>query len=296
MTIPADLTTERLIMRPLDPDRDAAALHTAFSDPDVMHWWNTPQRTDIAQTHADLAQSIQAGGAHLWAIYEKQDDTAAVGLAGLLGDVQVPGLTWLLTRRAWGRGIVTEAAAAVIAYAFGPLGLPRVEAWVEASNLRSLSTAHRLGLTERGRLAQRYPHRDYPHETMVLGRSRDPELTPVLGVEVSLPVSDIRSELALLESVLRARAGYELGDPPELAGVVFGAWSVAPALRLVAAPPPITPLVINVDAGTEFDAAYRRALAAGADIAAEPVEQPWGASEFVLRLTDGHQLVVSGPA
>ena len=32
------------------------------------------------------------------------------------------------------------------------------------------------------------------------------------------------------------------------------------------------------------------------DIAVPPVEQPWGMREFVLRLSAGHQLVVTGPA
>ena len=52
----------------------------------------------------------------------------------------------------------------------------------------------------------------------------------------------------------------------------------------------------TVDVGAEFDAVYTRAVAVGADIAAPPVEQPWGMREFVLRLPDGHQLVVTGPA
>ena len=78
-------------------------------------------------------------------------------------------------------------------------------------------------------------------------------------------------------------------------GVVFGPWSVGPCLRLVATPSPIASVTVSVDVGTEFDSAYRRAVAAGADVA-EPVEQPWGMREFVLGLSDGHQLVMTGPA
>jgi uncharacterized glyoxalase superfamily protein PhnB len=64
----------------------------------------------------------------------------------------------------------------------------------------------------------------------------------------------------------------------------------------VATASPIAPVTVNVDVGTQFDSSYRRAVAAGGDIAAPPVEQPWGMREFVLRLCDGHQLVVTGPA
>jgi len=78
--------------------------------------------------------------------------------------------------------------------------------------------------------------------------------------------------------------------------VVFGPWSVGPGLRLVAASSPIASVTVSVDVGTEFDASYCRATATGAAVASAPVEQPWGMREFVLRLSDGHQLVVTGPA
>jgi len=287
-----ELTTARLLLAPVDPDRDAQALHAAYGDPDVMRWWNTPVRVDVADTRADLAALRDGEGARMWVVREAGDP---VGMVGLLGDVDVPGLTWLLCRKAWGRGLMTEAAAAVVDHAFGSLGLARVEAWVDATNTRSLATARRIGLTERGRLAQRYPHRQHPHESIVLGRSRETEGTPVLNVEVTLPVPDVAKAFGLLQSVLGARTLYSVDDPPTMAGVVFGPWSVGPCLRLVAASS-VEPVTATVDVGTDFDAAYGRAVATGADVASAPVEQPWGAREFVLRLSDGHQLVVTGPA
>jgi uncharacterized glyoxalase superfamily protein PhnB len=83
---------------------------------------------------------------------------------------------------------------------------------------------------------------------------------------------------------------------PVMVGVVFGPWSVGPTVRLVATQPPVDPITVNVDVGTELDASYARAVAAGADIAAPPAEQHWGSREFVIRLCDGHQLVLTGPA
>ena len=288
-----ELTTGRLLLTPLDPEHDAEALHAAYSDPDVMRWWNTPLRLDIADTRRDLATTLEGDGAHFWAIREAE---IPVGMVGLLGDVAVPGLSWMLCGHAWGRGLMTEAAGAVVEYAFGSLHLARVEAWVDATNVRSLATARRIGLTEYGRLAQRYPHREQPHESIVMGRSHEPEPTAVLSVEVTLPVLDVVTELEILRSALKARALYEIGDPPAMVGVVFGPWSVGPCLRLVAAPPPIAPATVTVDVGTEFDSSYRRAVAAGADIVALPAEKPWGMWEFVIRLTAGHQVVVTGPA
>jgi RimJ/RimL family protein N-acetyltransferase len=234
-----ELTTARLSLAPLDPDRDAEALHAAYGDPQVMRWWNTPIRAEIADTRRDLVNSLAGEGAHFWVIRETEQP---VGLVGLLGDVAVPGLSWMLCRQAWGRGLMTEAAAAVLDYAFGSLSLARVEAWVESTNVRSLSTARRLGLTEHGRLAQRYPHRDEPHESIVLGRSREPKAAAVLSVEVTLPVLDVARDLDVLRSALGARTLYDVGDPPTMVGVVFGPWSVGPCVRLVAARSPISPV------------------------------------------------------
>jgi RimJ/RimL family protein N-acetyltransferase len=197
-----ELTTARLRLTHLDPDRDAEALHAAYSDPLVMRWWDTPLSVDIAETRQYLASRLRGDGAHAWTVYAADK---AVGVVGLLGDVTVPGLSWMLCKQAWGRGLMTEAAAAVVEYAFGSLGLDRVEAWVDVTNVRSLATARRIGLTEYGRLAQRYPHREHPHESIVLGRSREPEPTAVLNVEVTLPVLDVVPELDVLRSVLGAR-------------------------------------------------------------------------------------------
>jgi hypothetical protein len=95
-----------------------------------MRRWNTPLRADVADTHQDLLRTLEGEGAHMWVLREAD---AHVGMVGLLGDVAVPGLSWLLCRQAWGRGLMTEAAGAVVEYAFGSLGLDRVEAWVEAT-------------------------------------------------------------------------------------------------------------------------------------------------------------------
>ena len=62
------------------------SLHAVFGDPEVMAWWNTPLRTDIPDTRADLGALVNVDGTHVWAV-GAGDST--VKLVGLLGDVQV---------------------------------------------------------------------------------------------------------------------------------------------------------------------------------------------------------------
>ncbi|SHF86459.1 bleomycin family antibiotic N-acetyltransferase TlmB [Streptoalloteichus hindustanus] len=291
-----ELRTPRLRLIPLDPDRDASGLHAAFGDPEVMRWWNHVVCADVAETRERLRESVDRDGAHLWVI-RRGEACEPAGMVGLLGEVDVPGLTWLLCKDAWGRGLATEAAGAVVEHALGPLDLPRVEAWVEATNERSLAVARRVGLTERGRLAQRYPHRERPHEMVVLGRARDHEPTPMLNAEVALPVRDVAATLTLLREALGGRTLFSVGDPPEVAGVSFGPWSVGPRLQLVSTRRwRIARVTLYLDVGVELEALHDRAVDAGADVVQRPTEQPWGMRECVVQLPEGHHIVLTAPA
>ncbi|MFI9722912.1 GNAT family N-acetyltransferase [Streptomyces sp. NPDC052396] len=288
------LRTDRLRLTPLDPDADAASLHRAYGDHEVMRWWNRPACADPAETARHLAECTGQEDARLWTV--RTADGEAVGMAGLLGEIEVPGLTWLLCKDAWGHGYATEAAAAVAGHALGPLGLDRVEAWIEATNRRSRAVAARIGLTERGRLAQHYAHRDRPHEVVVLGRSRTEEPTTTLAVVTDLPVQDVSATLALLRTALGARSAFVLGDPPFLAEAVLGPWSTGPRIRIEAAEHRPAAVRLRLDVATDAAPVHRRAVDAGARVDGRPVQQPWGRSEFVIRLPEGHELTVSAPS
>jgi hypothetical protein len=76
-----ELSTPRLPLRLLDPDRDAQPLHAAYSDPATVAWWNTPLRADVTDTRSDLAALVNAHGAHIWAI--GADDNTLASLSGV---------------------------------------------------------------------------------------------------------------------------------------------------------------------------------------------------------------------
>jgi RimJ/RimL family protein N-acetyltransferase len=56
------------------------------------------------------------------------------------------GLFWALFPEHWGHGYATEAAAAMIAFAFGQLRLRRIVATTEHDNTRSMNVMRRLGM------------------------------------------------------------------------------------------------------------------------------------------------------
>lgn len=59
-------------------------------------------------------------------------------------------------RDAWGRGYVQEMLTALVAWAFGPLWLHRLEPEVDPRNEGSIRALERLGFRVEGRLRDRW--------------------------------------------------------------------------------------------------------------------------------------------
>ncbi|HSB40740.1 MAG TPA: GNAT family N-acetyltransferase [Methylomirabilota bacterium] len=159
------LETARLRLRPLAAS-DEADLIALDSDPEVMRYVGSPAgvRTP-AETAARARRRIRESerGEYeplgFWRI-EGRADRAFHGVGALIrmpdaGDAR-PGsepdveVAYRLTRGAWGRGIATEAAEALVAHALGPLGLARVVAVTYPANQASQRVLDKLGFERRG--------------------------------------------------------------------------------------------------------------------------------------------------
>ena len=65
-------------------------------------------------------------------------------------------LGYLLAREFWGTGCMLEAMNAFIAFAFGSMGLRRLEAEIDPRNVSSARLLERLGFVREGLLRQRW--------------------------------------------------------------------------------------------------------------------------------------------
>jgi ribosomal-protein-alanine N-acetyltransferase len=90
-------------------------------------------------------------------------------------------LGYLLGRRWWGAGYAQEATAALIGYAFGQLGLRRLEADIDPLNLGSARLLERLGFSREGVLRERWN---------VKGRTSDAAIYGLLRRDWSAPAGD----------------------------------------------------------------------------------------------------------
>lgn len=167
------LTTERLILRETEV-RDVEPVFAFESDPVAMKYWSRPPMTDVAQARASVERAMTFFASQVglrWSIVTRADDRW-VGHVSLFNFDEQSGrsdLGYGLMREHWGQGLMREALVAVIDYAFGPLGVRRLEADTDPRNQGSLQVLERIGFTREGLLRERWVVAGEISDTAFLG-------------------------------------------------------------------------------------------------------------------------------
>ncbi|WP_189078780.1 GNAT family N-acetyltransferase [Mangrovihabitans endophyticus] len=161
------LTTSRLVLREFVHD-DHAAVHAYASDPDVAKFidWgpNTPAETTFfldmviaaasASPRIRYALAAEHAGAVIGAVELRVEEAAH--RRGSMG--------YVFARPTWGQGLATEAAGAVLGFAFDHLGLHKVSATCDPHNSGSVRVLEKIGMSREGHLRDHF---------LVHGRWRD---------------------------------------------------------------------------------------------------------------------------
>lgn len=139
-----ELRTKRLLLRPFSP-ADTAAF-ARFVDDEAYLRYLAPDHPDL---EAFMRRNLELDREASWVICL---ESAVVGSAflGVHADRGVGELAYLVAPARWGEGIATEAAAAVLGYAFEARGLAKVLARTDERNLASLRVLEKLGMTREG--------------------------------------------------------------------------------------------------------------------------------------------------
>lgn len=187
------LTTRRLQLALLPPD--AAARPLAYAEANRAHlapfsptfpptyftleYW----RTRLAQDREDFRRGTSA---RLWLLPRDEPFSLApvFGTVSLVhirrGPLQSADLGYALDARQQGKGLMHEALEAVCAWAFGPLGLHRLQANHLPENRRSAAVLRRLGFSVEG----------YAREFLLIdGAWRDHVLTARVAPDREAPVT-----------------------------------------------------------------------------------------------------------
>jgi RimJ/RimL family protein N-acetyltransferase len=164
------LTTARLILREFRED-DWRAAHAYRSDPEVARFMLTHQPEGSEQTRSwldavirqrqrqprdryTLAIALRPGGHLIGQIsLGRSDEHPADGEVGF---------GYMLRRDSWGRGYASEAALAIVAFAFGSLGTAQVSAWCFEANRASARVLEKAGLRLALREADVWPKTGEP--------------------------------------------------------------------------------------------------------------------------------------
>ena len=145
------LHTARLVLAPVG-ERDLPALHAHWNDPRVARWLWDAEPVPL-QTVADLvARSTSTFNESGWGLWSSRPAHHAplIGVCGLSPFGHAPGgveLLYSLDPAHWSKGLATEAATAVLAYAFEILAIPEILATTDDANAPSIRTLTRLGAT-----------------------------------------------------------------------------------------------------------------------------------------------------
>jgi RimJ/RimL family protein N-acetyltransferase len=152
------LHTARLRLRPFTA-ADTDAIFALHSSKRILRYWDSPPWTARAQAERFIARC---------AAFE-QDGTAArlaierAAYGGFIGFCTLfnwtPGyrsakIGYCLDDAAWGRGFATEAASALLHWAFATLDLNRVQAEADTRNIASARVLEKLRFVREGTLRE----------------------------------------------------------------------------------------------------------------------------------------------
>ena len=150
----------RVRLRWLEED-DVDDLLRIFGNAEVMRYWSSPPLADRAAAVSLLAEIRELFARHTlyqWGV-TLPDDGPVIGTCTLTSFHAESGrseIGFALGREHWGRGYMSDALAALLDYAFGPLDLRRLEADVDPRNGPSLRLLERVGFRREGLLRERW--------------------------------------------------------------------------------------------------------------------------------------------
>lgn len=140
---------------------DAEQMLGMYSDPEVMKFWSCPPITDIEGVREFTGKDVESdarGDSLNWAI-TLDAGSQVIGKCILFHHDRVnrrAEVGYILSREHWKKGLMTEAMAALIDYAFGELGLHRLEADTDPANSGSLRMLEKLGFRNEGLFRDRW--------------------------------------------------------------------------------------------------------------------------------------------
>ena len=147
--------SERLRIRPFDPNADAEAMYELWGDPEAMQFVR-PDRAQLGleDVRERLEETVARNrdGWGFWALEERAGGAVVggTGLFPLAREGPEIELAYHVVPSRWGRGYATEAGAALLDAAWRETDLDQVVAVAFDENRASTRVMEKLGMTHEG--------------------------------------------------------------------------------------------------------------------------------------------------
>lgn len=151
---PERMETERLYLRPVKLADAVTIFETYANDLEVTRFATWVPHGTVAETRRYLQAceiAWREGTAFPWAVMRKADNKL-IGSAELRIDDHKAEIGYLIARPLWGQGYASEAARALVDWAFAQEEIIRVWATCDAENLASARVLEKAGLAFEGRI------------------------------------------------------------------------------------------------------------------------------------------------
>ena len=143
------LQTERLILRPVQPD-DAEAMFDYLRDEETVRFITVPPVKTVTEVLENSIQSyFMLDPIGKWAIVYDQKMVGRIDLRLNEAHRQAE-IGYVLNKRYWGQGIMPEAAQAILAVGFDQLQLVRIFSEHDTRNPKSGRVMTKIGMQQEG--------------------------------------------------------------------------------------------------------------------------------------------------
>ncbi|MEV5516716.1 GNAT family protein [Streptomyces flaveolus] len=152
------LHTARLRLRAFE-DADANDLFALQSSARILRYWDSPPWTERSRAEAFITacRRMEQEGTGARLAVDRVSDGAFIGWCTLNSwnpDFRSASLGYCYDESAWGQGYATEAARALLGWAFDTLDLNRVQAEADTRNVASARVLEKLGFVREGTLRE----------------------------------------------------------------------------------------------------------------------------------------------
>ena len=154
-----NIETERLLLRRFAIEDAEQMFNNWASDPDNVKYLSWPAHKDRAETESIIKMWVgeySSDKTYRWSIVNRQTSEVIGGIdvVKMFEDIECCEIGYVLSKRFWNRGIMTEALRAVLEYLFSKVSFHRIQLRHDVGNIASGKVMLKNGLQREGILRE----------------------------------------------------------------------------------------------------------------------------------------------